>query len=134
MRRSLTLIAVVVATIALAACSDDHMSDGSMPHQSSEQNQPVPSGAREIPVTADAFTFAPKRIQLRAGQPAAIVLTSKDVEHDFFVRGVGHIVHADADETERGGLTIERAGTYAFWCTVPGHRAGGMEGTSTVVA
>jgi uncharacterized cupredoxin-like copper-binding protein len=80
------------------------------------------------------LTFEPQRIDLEAGENVAIVLRSEDLEHDFFVDGIGHIVHADAGSTEQGGLVIEVPGTYKFWCTVTGHREGGMVGTITVTA
>lgn len=134
MRRTLALATLTLLVTALPACGGDHGGADAMNHDGSEKNRPVAAGAREIPVNANRLTFTPKTIQLRAGESAAIVLTSKDLEHDFYVKGVGHVVSAAAGETARGGLTIEKPGTYAFWCTVSGHRAGGMEGTITVVA
>ena len=29
---------------------------------------------------------------------------------------------------------IDKPGTYKFWCTITGHKAGGMVGTITVTA
>jgi plastocyanin len=136
MRRTLVIVMLLLAA-TLAACSgSEHGSsmDG-MEHGSSEmESRPVEAGAREIPVTANKLRFTPETIQLRAGVPVAIVLTSKDLEHDFSVQGTGHIVHASADATASGGLTIEKPGTYRFWCTVSGHKQGGMVGTITVNA
>jgi plastocyanin len=142
MKRIITVALVaMIGAVGVAACGgsdhgdsqmgSDHMEEND--HASTE-NQPVAPGARQIPVTADSLTFAPQKIDLTAGENVAIVLTSEDLAHDFYVDKVGHIVHARAGTTEEGGLSIEKAGTYRFWCTVRGHKAGGMVGTITVTA
>lgn len=145
MRRSLgVLVLLLTGALLLAACGgSDHssdsmgMSDQSGMHDGSngaEPNNPVVVGAREIQVEADALSFTPKRLQLTAGEDVTIILTSGDIEHDLYVDGVGHVVHADARKTAKGGLMIDEPGTYKFWCTVSGHKAGGMVGTITVTA
>ena len=96
------------------------------------KNCPTVAGARQIPVTASAFQFSPSTITVAAGENVTIVLTSTDLEHDFTVQKVGHIVHAKPNKTAKGGLMIKKAGTYKFWCTVKGHKAQGMVGTITV--
>ena len=96
------------------------------------KNNPVVAGAREIAVSAKDLAFSPNAINLSAGENATIVLSAGDVAHDFYVKGVGHIVHAKARKTAQGGLRIDKAGTYKFWCTVSGHKQAGMTGTITV--
>jgi uncharacterized cupredoxin-like copper-binding protein len=103
-------------------------------HAMGEQNRPVAAGARPIPVIADSLTFAPQKIDLTAGENVGIVLRSEDLEHDFYVDNVGHVVHAPKGSTAQGGLSIDEPGTYKFWCTVRGHKEGGMVGTITVTA
>ncbi len=100
-----------------------------------ESNAPVQKGAREIAITGTSFAFAPKVIRLTAKERATLVLTSNDAEHDVTVEGapgVGHVVHASADTTERGGLEISKPGTYVFYCSVSGHRKAGMVGRIVV--
>lgn len=146
MRRSIAIpVLLLTGSLLLAACggSDNSSSDSmGMSDQSgmhhgpngADANNPVVAGAREIPVEAGALTFAPKRLQLTAGEDVTIVLTSIDIAHDLYVDGVGHVVHAAARKTAKGGLMIDEPGTYKFWCTIKGHKAGGMVGTITVAA
>ena len=112
--------------------TSDHGMDMGGSGGGSERSNPEIPGAPQIAVTADALAFTPKTITLRAGEAVNIALTSVDLEHDFFVKNVGHVAHAEKGTTTVAGLEIEEAGTYPFWCTVEGHRAGGMTGIITV--
>lgn len=116
---------VVVGVGVLAAgCGDD---DGS---SSTEPNPTIP-GAPTLEVVGDNLSFEPEDLEVEAGD-FNVALTSVDQFHDFTIEDVDGIVEASAGETETNGFTIDDAGEYTFYCSVPGHRAGGMEGTLTV--
>lgn len=139
MRRALTILAVAFAGTAIVACGDgtgNHMNDQTMMDHGGGNGQgtnaPVTPDAREIRVSSDSFSFSPEEITLDAGEAVTIVLTSDDGFHDFVVKGQGHIVGAKRGKTVEGGLRIDEPGTYKFWCSVPGHRSAGMEGTIVV--
>jgi uncharacterized cupredoxin-like copper-binding protein len=52
--------------------------------------------------------------------------------HDFAVDELGGVIIA-LEPGQEGSATITApAGTYTFYCSVPGHREAGMEGTLTV--
>jgi plastocyanin len=109
--------------------SDGHVDDGSGEHPA---NTPVVPGARRVTLSGSSFEFDPLAITVQAGEDVAIVLTSADIEHDFTVDGLEAHVSAAAGETAEGGLRADEPGTYAYYCTVDGHRDAGMEGTLTV--
>ena len=141
MKRALGAVALAtIAALAFAACGggSDHssmnhsMGNGMGMGSGSHRNAAVQTGAREISVDAKSFEFNPSQITIKAGEDVTIVLDSADAEHDFVVQGQGHIVGANAGKRAKGGLMIDKPGTYKFWCSVPGHRAAGMEGTLTV--
>jgi heme/copper-type cytochrome/quinol oxidase subunit 2 len=110
---------------------DEHESALGMDHGSSANCSTV-KGARIIRVTGDRFQFTPKNLAVNAGEDVTIRLSADDIAHDFFVKGVGHVVHANAGQTARGGLRIDEPGTYKFWCTVANHKKAGMTGRITV--
>jgi plastocyanin len=144
------LLAALVATAGFAAVTpddalagnatrcttssahDEHGSDMGMDHGSSPTNCPTVKGARVIRVTGDRFHFEPKNMTVAAGEDVTIRLSSDDIAHDFYVKGIGHVVHAKAGQTARGGLRIDEPGTYKFWCTVANHKKAGMTGRITV--
>jgi len=145
MRRTLFIIAAVLAATALlAACGDDDTDMGGMDHgggsdmsdgmgdMGHEEASPVADGARRIEVTASSFAFDPDTIEVDAGEDIAIVLSSDDTLHDFTIDEVDAHVAADEGESDEGGFTADEPGTYTFYCSIEGHREAGMEGTLTV--
>jgi plastocyanin len=117
---------VVVLLIALAACG------GGNGGRSGSGNAPVKEGAREVAVDARNYEFDPSELDLAAGEDVAIALHSVDQRHDFAVDGKGVVVDVAGGKTASGGLRFAKPGTYTFYCSIPGHRAAGMEGTITV--
>jgi plastocyanin len=103
-----------------------------MDHGSESMNCPTVKGARVVRVTGDRFQFVPKSITVAAGEDVTIRLSSGDIAHDVYVKSIGHVVHAKAGQTARGGLRIDEPGTYKFWCTVANHKKAGMTGKITV--
>ena len=114
-----------------AAAEDDHGSDGQGEDDHGESSDAAP-GARRIEVTADDFAFEPDEITAEAGEDLLIVLTSEDMLHDFTIDDLDAHVAAGGGDTAEGGFTADEAGTYTYYCSVPGHRGAGMEGTLVV--
>jgi plastocyanin len=95
---------------------------------------PPIEGAPELALTASDLTFAPDRIELPAGMPVNVALTSTDILHDLVVDEIGFHLAADRDETVVGGLVFTEPGAYVAYCSVPGHREAGMEFAFVVTA
>ena len=145
MRRAIMLLlAALVSTVgvtgltaseAFAAKAGSCVTEGGHDehgHGSSSTNCPTVKGARVVRVTGDRFQLVPKSLKMTAGEDVTIRLSSGDIAHDYYVKGIGHVVHAKAGESARGGLRIDEPGTYKFWCTVANHRKAGMAGKITV--
>ena len=142
-RRTIALAALATGSLLLAACGDDDDTATDMPgmeddghggdgHDDAREDSPVVEGAREIEVTADDFAFDPDEITADVGEDLVIVLTSVDFLHDLTIDELDAHVAADRGETAEGGVRADEAGTYTYYCSVPGHRQAGMEGTLTV--
>jgi len=81
------------------------------------------------------LTYDTKSLSAKAGKVSIAFTNSAPLEHNLTVEtSSGKIV--GATPTFKGGaktLSLNlTAGTYKFFCTVPGHRQAGMEGTLTV--
>ncbi|WP_034658613.1 plastocyanin/azurin family copper-binding protein [Robertmurraya massiliosenegalensis] len=93
------------------------------------------------------FTYIPSKIVLKKGQRVSVTLNNSDsIEHDLEIKNFptinkisekheGHSIknqdlhlHASAEEQTEMSFTPTKAGTYEFYCTVPGHKEKGMVG------
>lgn len=123
---------VAAAAVLLAGCAADASTDGGGHDDDHAEDTAAIEGAEEVAVTATSMAFEPATLELEAGEPVNIVLTSEDTTHDLTVDEVDFHLAADKGATATGGLVFEDAGTYTGYCTVPGHREAGMELEITV--
>lgn len=144
---TLALAALCAGGIVLAACGGDDgdtqsgAQDGAGSgaqddahggaHGGGDASAPA-DGARRVEVTGEDFAFDPVEITAEDGEDLAIELTSVDMLHDFNIDELDVHIDAGRGETGEGGLTVDEPGTYTYYCSVPGHRSAGMEGTLTV--
>jgi plastocyanin len=85
----------------------------------------------KIKVDARNFAFSPKKLKVKAGQKVTIVLHSTDSQHDFTLEDGDTVVDVAGDKTKSGSFKLAKPGKYDFYCSIPGHRQAGMEGTIT---
>jgi plastocyanin len=93
--------------------------------------------ATKLMLRADAggkLAYDKQSLTAPAGPVAIAMSNPSSLSHDVSIEGPGTDEHGEV--VARGGTSTVSAdlapGTYAFYCSVPGHRAGGMEGTLTV--
>ena len=143
MRGPLLLAGGLVALVALVAgCSD---SDG----------PDTPSGeVQRITVDMAELKYEPMRLSVRAGQPVEVTVRNLGTaDHDFVVAGLpakdikrvtaghgGHggggdeiVGHAKPKQTVRVRFTPLETGDFEIFCSLPGHKEGGMVGVLTVL-
>jgi plastocyanin len=100
-----------------------------------EEGEPAGEGTT-LELAADpggAFAFDKKTLEAPAGTITIHLTNDASIPHDIGVKGNG--VEEVSDTVTEGdiSLTVElEPGTYTFYCSVPGHEAGGMKGTLTV--
>jgi plastocyanin len=87
-----------------------------------------------IPVASAGLAYQFAAATATAGQITIESKNDQPVDHDIAVEGNG--VNAKG-EVVQGGATSKfstdlKPGSYTFFCSVPGHREGGMEGKLTV--
>jgi plastocyanin len=79
--------------------------------------------------------FETSSLTAKAGSVSIAFTNAAPLEHNLTIASSSGAV-VGATPTFQGGsktLTVNlKPGTYKFYCTVPGHRAAGMEGTLTV--
>ena len=139
-RRLLVLILAVAAlALAVSACGGDDEDEAEEPtaaDTTEETTTEEGGGATTIDLAADpggALAFDQDSLSAPAGDVTIHLVNEAQIPHNVEVEGMGV---EEVSETITGGetdlmVTLE-PGEYAFYCAVPGHREGGMEGTLTV--
>ena len=80
------------------------------------------------------LSYDTKQLSARAGKVTIVLTNTASVEHDVAVaQGSTVLGTTPAFLGGRRTLTVSlKPGTYTFYCSVPGHRQAGMEGTLLV--
>ncbi len=149
--RRLALPAVLIGIVALAGCGSSSKSSSSAstpqtpasstPSTSSSATTPAPAAGgagSSLSLAANPegqLAYNTKSLSAKAGKVSIAFTNAAPLEHNLTVEtSSGQTV--GATPTFQGGsktLSVNlKAGTYKFFCTVPGHRQAGMEGTLTV--
>jgi plastocyanin len=113
-------------TGALATAGQPKTSNKTATEQNGTLNIPAdPTGAL-------AFQFG--KATANAGSVTLVMQNKASIQHDISIKGNGIDQHGQV--VGQGGTSKVTAnlkpGTYEFYCSVPGHEAGGMKGTLTV--
>ena len=121
MRAPKTALTLLAATLVLAGCGGDD--DGG-------DDAVAPDGV--ILIEAGDLYFDPEQVSAEAGTVEFSLVNVGAVEHDLVIEEAGdtEVAFADPGETVTGSIDLE-AGTYTYYCSIPGHRAS-MEGTLEV--
>jgi plastocyanin len=79
------------------------------------------------------IAFEPNEFSIAAGTDVEVTITNNGVlEHDFHIEELG-VASELLASGESATVTINgEAGSYEFFCSVPGHREAGMVGTLTI--
>lgn len=134
------MIAVVVVIIAVAGfflMRTNTNTQTSQPGQTAQPTTPQASPeastmgneVKTITVEAGAFYFNPKEIRVKKGEKVKIVLTAKDMMHDFTIDELKvKLPVTKASETNSVKFTADQAGQFEYYCSVGQHRANGQVG------
>jgi plastocyanin len=122
--RLLAAVALLGAA-SLTACGGGGGGDGGY-------REPRGPAQETISVQGGNFFFEPDEIELPAGINE-IEMESEQGVHTLLIEGVdGYELRTRSTGDTDAKKVRLRPGEYDFWCDVPGHREGGMEGTLTV--
>jgi uncharacterized cupredoxin-like copper-binding protein len=143
--------AVVAGLLALAGCGGSSTSSTSSSSSSSTPAS-TPSASTAAPATSTAAPSAASSLKLaanpegqlsfeetsltaKAGKVAIAFTNASALGHNLTVESSAGSVVGATPTFEGGSKTLSlnlKPGTYKFYCSVPGHRQAGMEGTLTV--
>jgi plastocyanin len=88
----------------------------------------------ENPADPRELRFSKSTLEAPAGTVTLVMENPSALEHNIAVRGDGVDEQGEVvGQGDESTVTVElEPGEYEFYCSVPGHEAGGMKGTLTV--
>jgi len=161
MKKLIALFALLLAALALVACgggSDSTEETGAVAGAAQEAEEKAEEAGEEaegkaeevekeaegatggsgIAVEADPsgnLAFTSEKISAEAGKDTIEFTNESPVPHDVVIEDENGKELGGTEVTSEGSDSAEvelKPGTYTFFCSVPGHREAGMEGTLTV--
>lgn len=148
MKKLVPLFALLLAALALAACGGGSDTTGEETATAPETTQEAESekeaeggsagSASTVDFEADpsgSLAFTTDKATAKAGKVTVNFTNSSPVPHDVAIEDSSGEAIAETEVIAEGSdsTTAElEPGEYTFFCTVPGHRQAGMEGTLTV--
>ena len=83
-----------------------------------------------VNVTAGEFAFKPGVVTVSKGEEVVLVLNNQGaLSHNLVIPELDlEIKSIQTDENGRIRFTVDRTGTFVFYCSVPGHKEAGMTG------
>jgi plastocyanin len=139
------LLALAGGMLALAGCGSSSSTSSSASTrattpattaQSTSTTSSAPAGALSLAANSEGqLKYETTSLSAKAGKVAIAFTNNSSLSHNVTVEtSSGSVV--GATPTFQGGskaLTLNlKPGTYKFYCSVPGHRQAGMEGTLVV--
>ena len=133
----------VVLLLLLAACEESRGGFGTAPPPTTSPAAPAepPTGSSSEPaerlrvVAPGGLRFSPTELVAPSDKVVAIELANEDdEEHTLVISELAVAMLAGPGQTVRTEIAIDRGnrGEFVFYCSIAGHREGGMEGTLRV--
>jgi plastocyanin len=150
MKKVAVALLFVLAALALAACggSDSSSSESTPAETTSESGGEAGGGAEaeggtaagaaatvDFETASSGLAYTAKTAEAEAGEVTIDFTNPQAVPHDVAIEDSSGEVIAQTETIAEGSESATanlKPGTYTFFCTVPGHREAGMEGTLTV--
>jgi plastocyanin len=147
MKKFAVLLALVLSAFVIVACgdSDSDTTGGTTPATTTEEKTEEAGGgneggvaSNELQIEADpdgGLAYTTDEATAKAGKLEVDLINESPVPHDVAIEDEGgkeigktEVIAEGEDST---AVTL-KPGEYTFYCSVPGHREAGMEGTLTV--
>jgi plastocyanin len=142
MRRASAVLAVAaLAVVGLAACGSSSNSNSTTAASTPAATTPAAGGGgggstvNISTPSGSTLAYNQKSVSANAGNVSIDFNNAQPLQHDVTVADSSGKVLGATSLVSSGSATATvnlQPGTYTFYCSVPGHREAGMQGTLTV--
>lgn len=138
------MVVAALAVVGLAACGSSSNDNSTTAASTPASTTPAAGGggagggASTVDISTPSgsdLAFDQKDASAKSGSVTINFDNKQPLQHDVAVADSSGKVLGQTDLVSQGTSTATvdlQPGTYTFYCTVPGHRDAGMEGTLTV--
>jgi plastocyanin len=133
------LAIAALASLGLAACGGDDDNETTAAATAPATTAPAGGGGGSTvdisTPSGSTLAFDQKDVSAKAGSVAISFDNKQPLQHDVKIEDSSGQELGGTDLVSSGTATATvdlQPGTYTFFCSVPGHREAGMEGTLTV--
>ncbi|MEI7625417.1 MAG: plastocyanin/azurin family copper-binding protein [Actinomycetota bacterium] len=137
----ISLAALILIAFGVSACGGSSSSSTSSSPAASEADEamstttaPPVAGASKVTLTADPdgqLRYVESTATATAGPIELSLANTSGVPHNVAIKDTEFETQIETSATATANGTL-KAGTYTYYCQVPGHEAAGMVGTLTV--
>jgi plastocyanin len=137
-KASVLLVALALALFGLAACGDDDDDEETTAAETATTETAAggAGGTVALSTAPDAgIAYDQSSLEAAAGSVTIDYDNQSSLSHDVVIEDESGAELGKSDLVSQGTTSVTadlQPGTYTFFCDVPGHREGGMEGTLTV--
>ena len=135
MEGTLTVVEAGAAAAGDEGTSEEAATEEATPEEAAAAGGGAPAGPIEVH-TLDALKFDPSEFEASPGQEIHVI-NDGVMQHDFIIDELDmatDLLNNGEEQTVTVPDDAEVGQSYTYYCSVPGHRQAGMEGTMTIVA
>jgi plastocyanin len=138
MKKPAAMLAAVLAAAALAACGGGDDNTTTETGGEATSGAAAAGGGATVAFEADpdgGLAYTSDEVTAEAGEVTIDFNNPQSLPHDVAIEDSSGETVAKTDVISDSSTSTTanlKPGTYTFYCTVPGHREAGMEGTLTV--
>ncbi len=137
----LLVVGAIGSAVVTSALEAEEQSEAAAEPPEAAAPAETPAGAsgegEQLELSADPsgqLAFDVTELEASAGETTLVMENPASLEHNVSIEGAG--VAEEGEIVPKGGTSTVSAelepGEYTFYCSVPGHQEGGMEGTLKV--
>jgi len=121
-------IILLIGIILVSGCATQYGTQSTTPAKTAQTTST--GEVKEFTIEGSEFKYTPASITVSKGDSVKIIFKNVGTAgHNFVIGDLGVSTRViSAGSTETVEFTADKSGTFAFYCSVPGHRSAGMEG------
>ncbi len=131
---------LAATSLLMAACGGNDNSDTGTQAASKATSTPAPktsgsAGGLSLAPKGDQLMFDTNNLNAKAGKVTINFTNDSSLTHDVVLINSSNKILGQTPEFDGGTKSFSatlKPGTYTYYCSVPGHREAGMQGTLTV--